>query len=196
MPTKTSQAKTSRRTQIVEAARARFRATGLDETTLDMITTDAGIQRPHLYRYFTDKADLIAAVVTAEAAEVNRRRAERVQTLDTFVDRLVVGISSAVELVHSDPFWASLVSPTNVPYTAYVAMEDPELTTSNRDFWRPILEQAIESGELRSDIDIDETMTWILGVEFMFLQRREFFPSHEAAAHYARTYVAPSLATA
>ena len=28
----------------------------------------------------------------------------------------------------------------------------------------------------------------------MFLERREFFPSHEAAQHYARTYVAPALA--
>lgn len=185
--------KTSRRTQIVEAARARFRTTGLEDTTLDMIARDADIQRPHLYRYFRDKADLTAAVVAAEASEVNRRRAERVSDIDGFEEQIVAGISAAVELVYSDPFWASLVSPTNIPYTAYVAVEDPELTSSNRDFWRPILESALERGELRPDVDIDETMTWMLGVEFMFLERREFFPSHEAAEHYARTYVAPAL---
>lgn len=190
----TADSKTSRRTQIVEAARARFRTTGLEATTLDMIAKDAEIQRPHLYRYFTNKAHLTAAVVAAEAAEVNERRAALVQGIDDFIEQIVAGISTAVELVHSDPFWASLVSPKNIPYTAYVAIEDPELGASNRDFWRPILERAHERGDLRVDIDIDETMTWILGVEFMFLERREFFPTRREAEHYARTYVAPALA--
>ena len=53
-----------------------------------------------------------------------------------------------------------------------------------------------ERGDLRAGIDLDETMAWILGVEFLFLERREFFPSHEAAAHYVRTYVAPALVDA
>ena len=185
--------KQTRRQSIVEAARKRFRTSGLEATTLDMIAADASLPRPHLYRYFKNKADLTAAVVAAEAAEVNQRRYERVSEIDSFVDKLVVGITAAVEIVHSDPFWASLVSPDNVPYTAYVASDDPELTQSNEAFWRPILEAARDQGELRPGIDIGETMTWILGVEFMFLERREFYPNQKSAEHYARTYVVPSV---
>ena len=185
--------KSSRRNEIVETARRRFRKSGLEETTLDMIAADAKMPRPHLYRYFKNKVELTAAVVSAEAAEVNLRRKERISNLTSFVDKVVVGIATAVELVHSDPFWASLVSPEFVPYTAYVAADDPELVSSNEDFWRPILELAQENGELRAEIDLEETMTWILGVEFMFLERREFFPDRQSVEHYARVYVAPAF---
>lgn len=193
MTTEKSEAKEDRRAAIVEAARARFRASGVEGTTLEMVANDAGLPRPHLYRYFKDKAGLVAAVVSAEAAEVNRRRAAKVATLQRFDDKIVQGIQAAVELVHGDPYWASLVAPEAIPYTAYVAIQDPELLASNRGFWAPILRTADDLGDLRVGLDHEEVMTWLLGMEFMFLERREFFPTGTDVGHYARTFIAPAL---
>jgi AcrR family transcriptional regulator len=182
-----------RRAEIVEVARRTFREHGLAGTTLDMVSTAAGLPRPHLYRYFRGKSDLVSAVVAVESSAINERRRDRLRSVDTFVERLVGALVLAVEIVDSDPFWATLAAPGNVPYTAYAASGDPELLRSNLEFWEPIFDEAATAGELRPGLDRGELLTWLLGLQFMFLERREIFPSVDDVEHYVRTFVVPAL---
>ena len=191
----TSTAKSVRRTAIVEAARRRFRATGLAGTTLEMVATDAGLARPHLYRFFKNKAELIAAVVAVETSEINARRRQQIAELHSFADQLVRSLELAVELVYSDDFWSSLITPGNVPYTAYAASSAPEILAANTDYWTPMLRAAEDSGELRPSLDHQKVMTWLLGIQFMFMERSEIFPTIADVGYYARTFVLPALVT-
>ena len=99
----------------------------------------------------------------------------------------------AVEIVDSDPFWATLAAPGNVPYTAYAATRDPELARSNEEFWGPIFDGAQAAGELRPNLDRAELLMWLLGLQFLFLERREIFPTLAAVERYVRTFVLPAL---
>ena len=182
-----------RRSEIVAVARRAFRQHGLDGTTLEMVATAAGLPRPHLYRYFRDKSDLVSAVVAAETDEINERRRAASAGLTTFADRLVRALELAVEVVHGDEFWSSLAAPGNVPYTAYAAAADPELAASNARFWSPIFDDAEAAGELRADIDRDDLLTWLLGLQFMFLERREIFPEVADVGRYVRAFVLPAI---
>ena len=185
-----------RRTEIVEAARTAFRSFGLADTTLEMVAVAAGLPRPHLYRYFRDKSDLVSAVVAVETAEINERRRALVAAERTFADKVVRALQLAVEIVHGDPFWSTLAAPGNVPYTAYAATRDPALVASNAQFWLPIFDDGLASGELRPELDRNELLTWLLGLQFLFLERREIFPDACAVGHYARTFVVPALVRA
>lgn len=182
-----------RRVEIVATARRQFRRHGLDKTSLGMVADAAGVRRSHLYRYFADKADLVSAVVSAEAAEINAERRRRLTNVKGFGDRVVRSLELAVELVDSDPFWASLIAPGNVPYTAYAAANDPELLASNAAYWEPILDQARQQGEIDQALQDDEIVTWLLGLQFLFLERREIFPTAEHIRRYATTFVLPAL---
>ncbi|GAB5488479.1 MAG: hypothetical protein Pars2KO_20490 [Parasphingorhabdus sp.] len=182
-----------RRSQIIEIARRRFRKTGLAETTLEMVAEDAGIARPNLYRYFKHKSDLLSAVLVIEAEAINEQRRSKIADTKNFADRLVRSIQATVEIVGEDPFWADIVSPENVPYTAYVATSDPIVLDSNMSYWEPILDDAEENGELATGLDHDEVRQWLLGIEFMFMERREIFPTPDTVAHFAKTFVLPAL---
>ena len=160
---------------------------------MERVANEAALPRPHLYRFFHDKADLVAAVVAAEAAEVNERRRKAVARLPSFADQIELAITLVVELVHADEFWSSLVAPSTIPYTAYVAAHDPALVASNRGFWGPLLESGEKKGELRAGLDHGEVMNWLLGLEFLFVERKELFPTVDDVRHYVRTFVVPAL---
>jgi AcrR family transcriptional regulator len=178
----------------VAAARRRFRADGLAAATLGSVAADAGLNRPHLYRYFADKAELIAAVVAAETAEINDRRLVEVAGLPAFADQVVRALQLAVELIRGDEFWSTLISPENVPYTAYAAANSDEVRAANVGFWVPLLEAARARGEVRPDLTDEDVLAWLLGLQFLFMERPELFPTGEHVARYSRLFVVPALA--
>ncbi len=192
-PATAALAKRDRKTAIVEVARKRFRKTGLAATTLDMVAEDAAIARPHLYRYFKDKSDLLSEVLVAEARAINAQRHAKIEGLSRFEDILIRSFEGTIEVVYADKFWADIVAPSNVPYTAYVASNDSRVLESNMAYWEPILASAEEAGELRPGLDHSEIMKWLLALEFMFMERTEIFQTLDDVRHYARTFVVPTL---
>ena len=106
---------------------------------------------------------------------------------------IVRSLELAVELVDGDPFWASLIEPGNVPYTAYAATRDPDLMASNAAYWAPILATARARGDLDPALDDDDVLTWLLGLQFLFLERREIFRTPADIRRYTRTFVLPGL---
>ncbi len=185
--------KTDRRSQIIQIASQRFRKTGLAETTLEMVAEDAGIARPNLYRYFKHKSELLSEVLVVEAEAINEQRRKKISGARDFAEQVVGSMQATVEIQSDDPFWAEIVSPENVPYTAYVAMNDPIVLDSNMSYWEPILQEAERNGELATGLDHDEVRQWLLGIEFMFMERREIFPTPDSVAHFSRTFVLPAL---
>ena len=93
----------------------------------------------------------------------------------------------------TDSLWAEIVSPSNVPYTAYVASHDEDVLKSNYDFWMPMLVEAQQKGDMNPDLDPEQVMKWLLGIEFMFMERREIFSTLEEVEQYTRTFVLPAL---
>ena len=57
------------RKQILSAARNVFSRTGFHEASLSMIASEAGMGKATLYSYFTNKADLVSAVLEAAMDE-------------------------------------------------------------------------------------------------------------------------------
>ncbi len=185
--------KSDRRKAIIQSARLLIKKHGLSGVTLAMVAADVNLSRPNFYRFFGSKADLIAAVVAFETNEINKRRQQEVMRLRSFNRRVVRSLELAVEIVANDELWSLLIDPQNVPYTAYAASNDPAMLEANKAYWLPILEDAIKSGDLRQDLDPNKIMTWLLGVQFMFMERREIFPSVKDVKTYAECFVVPAL---
>ena len=74
------------------------------------------------------------------------------------------------------------------------AMRMPDnIAASNAKYWHQILDRADENGELRQDVNIEEVLNWLLGVQFMFMERREIFPSVKDVRRYATEFIVPAL---
>ncbi len=186
--------KSARRTEIIEAARKVLRRDGFSDFTLAKVANEVQLSRPNFYRFFDDKAALLSAVLAYETALINSRRLDEVSKLRSFERQIVRSLELVVEIIHGDDLMSIFLEPGNVPYTAYTASSDPDILKLHRDYWIPILESARKRGELREGLDRDKIIRWLLGLQLLFLERREIFPTSKDIAEYTKLFVMPSLA--
>ena len=183
----------SRRVLIVEAARSRMRHVGLAKTTMDMIAEDAGIARPHIYRYFKDKADLVSAVMIAEAAGINLERLKKLKGVTDTKELVIGSFEAIVDVVHANPFWHASAGADDIPLSAHAMMLDPVIHGIREEYWGPILDAAEEAQMLRPDLDRSLTLAWMIALEIMFVERRELFTKGSDTRPYVEAFVLPSL---
>ena len=103
------------RSQIVEAAHARFRHYGYGKTTMAEIAADTGMSAANLYRYFNSKQDIIAECANRCMCErVDRLRAairkpelSAIEKLKTYV---LTDLQISNEMVENDEKISELVN--------------------------------------------------------------------------------------
>ena len=170
-----------------------MRKEGLFNTTMDMVAQDTGIARPHLYRYFKDKAALVSAVLAAEAASINIERLKRLRGVTDPAEKIIRSFESVFDVVHGNPFWSASVSPINLPLSAEAMLLDPVIHDIREEYWGPILDAAADAGRLREGLDREQTLSWLISLEFLFIDRRELFTRGEDVRPYVEAFVLPAL---
>jgi AcrR family transcriptional regulator len=97
----------TRKTQLIEAAGALFRANGFRAVTMEAVAAQAQVAKATLYSYFPDKETLFSAVaveVTNRIADALRRELEREGSLDERIARALIARHALVfELVDGSP---------------------------------------------------------------------------------------------
>ncbi len=114
-------AKTSRgedkRIRIVEAATQLFSRYGFKRTSLDLLAAEAGVAKPTVYAYFTDKEAIFVAVVEHVGARLHAA-AEEASNGDAPIEERLAAMLSAkhttyYELVEASPHAQELVDSQN-----------------------------------------------------------------------------------
>lgn len=164
----------SREAEIVEAALRCFRQFGMQKTTLQDVADAAGLSRATVYRYFPDRAVLIAAAIDRATRDMYERAAaaaDRAKTLEgqiaAFVEEQVrAGVDQrARQRVRATERDADFVE-------AYLERADRAAQTRIQ-FLEPYVSAAHARGELRADISVAEACEWISIAMFSMI----FWPS-------------------
>lgn len=137
------------RARLLAAARDAFRQHGLDASVED-IARDAGVGVTTFYRHFTGKPALIEALIE-ELFDGFRRVAERARALDDRWEAFAVVIREGCAVLADDL----------ALYDMIAARMSPELRVRvlrvlTGEIVGDIVERARASGELRSDVTVDD----------------------------------------
>lgn len=187
------------RMQILTSARNVIQRYGLLKTTMEDIAKEAGISRPTVYRYFSDRTELISALVDWHARKVleesrqfiSRQVAAGIPFEEYFVSGLIDVVSSA----HRDPIVRAVLSPGNQQREPWLQTFDLAVALTS-SLWDPIFDKAIESGAMRDDLERSELYDWLAQVQFSLFTRMEIVDSSDPMhARLIRTYVLPALIT-
>lgn len=100
---------TERHLRLTEAAIAVFAEKGLADTSINDITTRAGVARTQFYFAWEDKYDCFSFCHQLSVAEAERRIETRVGTSSAWRKTLFAGIEAVVELMENGPDLARLV---------------------------------------------------------------------------------------
>jgi AcrR family transcriptional regulator len=196
MPSPTAQdtdAAAAVRARLLEAAEACFDRFGIAKTTMDDVAGAAGVSRATVYRYFTDREALVVASVVRRA-QLNIPRAHaHIARFPAFADKLVEGLLYNVRRGRNDPVVQLLVG--GQPALAARVLGGRDVAHRlTYDLWAPILTAAQAGGEMRPELDLHETATWLSRVTLMMVAQDEGERlENDALRGELRTFVLPAL---
>ncbi|MET0211091.1 MAG: TetR/AcrR family transcriptional regulator [Burkholderiaceae bacterium] len=184
---------------LLEAARL-FRHQGYAATTLRQIADAAGIKAGSIYYHFGSKDEILGVVLDKgiEAVDVEvRRRIAALPATATHRERVAAAVEGHLYglLHHGDFTSANLRLYGQVPLA--VKNKHRIVRRAYADYWDTLLEQAMESGELRADANLAVIRLFLIGalnwtVEWYNPQRGAFKPFVEQISAFVFDGIAPS----
>ena len=144
---------------IIEATIEALGECGIDGVHCEDVAARAGVGKATLYRRWAGKEDLLIAAFAAMKHPLPQPRCESVRE-DLIV--LLTGIAADAD----DPRFAqqyALLHGAEERYPRLVARYKEEVVEPRRDLVRAVLRRGVETGELRSDIDIEVAMLLLTG---------------------------------
>ncbi|HLY50119.1 MAG TPA: TetR/AcrR family transcriptional regulator [Solirubrobacteraceae bacterium] len=143
---------------ILETTHRLLREQGYERLTIDAVAREAGVARTTVYRRYKDKADLVSAAI-----ETLRTPVKRSPTGDARLDLIAhvesirrnYGISLAGTLLMEEPYNPRLLE-----------LFRERMVTPQRRIVAETIQEGIERGRIRPDVDIERVLDLILGAFF------------------------------
>ena len=88
-----------RRTVLLDAAAALLAEGGIEAVSMDAVAVRAGVSRPLVYKHFTNRDDLLAAVLRREASGVEAAVVAAVEDAEGFEDKIRALIRAVLDAV-------------------------------------------------------------------------------------------------
>ncbi|WP_216892229.1 TetR/AcrR family transcriptional regulator [Nocardia alni] len=169
----TPDTRSSRRRAIIEAARVTLRDKGFDGTRMEDIAGQVGIARPNLYRYFSNKEDLVRALLETEIVSVNNQRRHLIPLSGSVRDLIVESLVIGAELSACNELLAVVFDEDLGRVAARLVAVDSDLMSMECDYWKPILEYGRGRGELMAGLSDERILHWFMSNHYVFMARRE-----------------------
>lgn len=167
-----------RRTQIMTQARAIVAKEGLEALTFGALEKRLHFTRGVITYHFSNKDEIIEAVLCSAVNEINERTREAAMAGGTLAEKIHAVISTttigflenieATRIIVS--FWGRIQSDPSA------RRRNAELYDGFREKTRSILAQGIVSGELDPDIDTDAVAAAIVGIVIGIVTQTHFQP--------------------
>jgi AcrR family transcriptional regulator len=150
--------------RILDAALTCVARVGVGKTTLDDVAREAGCARATLYRYFPNKQQLLAALVSREATVVGARVVESAAGATTLTDAIVSTFTTAADVLQGHAaltFVAAYEPEILLPFLAF-EREDAVLRASG-DLVAPAFTPFL------SRADAERLGEWVARILFSYL---------------------------
>lgn len=142
------------RNKILEAAETEFSALGLAAARVDSIANAAGVNKQMIYAHFSSKEGLYSAVLSRVYARLIALH-ERISTLPFGgMDALRYIIEENFRFLLNDPSFVRLMLWENLNGARY--LEAAQVVPFGA--LRTLLNRGICDGEIRADIDVEQTL--------------------------------------
>jgi AcrR family transcriptional regulator len=165
------------------------------------VATEANVSRQTIYRYFTDRDELLleALLLELERAELDRSFDVPVEQITTPADVgaiIVESVVQTIETIRATPKLAHLLASEADSIRATFSGAAEALFAYHERELRPWFEMAQAAGLMRAELDIAEAAEWVLRVGLSLLTvdgpvEREA----DELRRYLTTYLVPALVT-
>ena len=178
--------------RILRAAYECFDRYGISKTTIDDIASQARVSRPSVYKYFSGKEDIIDRICHEEAMKVNAEVRKRLIRTSKFDVMITEAIFLAIKITNDNLYIRRTLEDRE--YQSNAIESTSTVHRIHRELWRRFLEHAVETGELATDLTIDNIITWLNLSQGMLLVWLDFAKqSDEELRAFIRRFIVDPL---
>jgi AcrR family transcriptional regulator len=169
------------RQEILRVARQVFSELGYERTTFQEIATRAGLTRPAVNHYFRDKTALYRALFDSVQEGVFGVSFEQAVAQGTLPGRLSAFLRAAVQIDSQDRSFARFMAASVLDGYRHEGLRGSGLEQIEqvREFVGLALRAAVESGEVREDIDIPAVTEMLIAVLWGMALYAGFVGTHD-----------------
>lgn len=192
----TGNAATGTEERILDAARTCFSRFGLRKTAMEDIAREAELSRGTVYRYFPDKESLYRAVSQSETLRFLEEITQASSRLRSFESRIESVALAAMEFLNANPMNAAMAATDPEAFAAAISTNGRDLLALSIQAITPMVEEAIEAGELRRDLDPSRASEWIVRMVFSLISTPSVTFDREDASQirrFLRDFLVPGL---
>lgn len=171
MTTVPSPRKTTKRKQIQSAARKLFLSRGYAGTSMDLITSEAGISKQTLYRYYTSKEILFADLLNEVIHELTEEKQPSLAVLPVPESReqlcdILLQMARIISRKLADPLYVSILRIVLSEAARFPELGDLFLKTvpQSIEVLANLLRQCMQSGLVKlADEDVEMSIEMFIG---------------------------------
>jgi AcrR family transcriptional regulator len=182
--------------RILDAAECCIMRQGIRKTTMEDIASEVGMSRPGVYRYFSDRDDLLIDLITRRARTLRDRAYEVMSRRTILQDQVVEGLLFTANETRLDPVTRHLVDPESSGLSRRIS-ESGLAETMCAEFFDPFLDVAYINNDLPRDLPRSDIYLWLTSLGWMLLRGLE--DGDVDLSRYGsmlRRFVAPAFAAA
>lgn len=187
-------AKDDPRERILAGAERCIERHGIRKTTMEDIASEVGMSRPGVYRYFSDRDDLLIELITRHARMLRDRALKVMSRQSSLQDQIVEGLLFAASEAIVDPVMRYIVDPESSSLGQRV-IESRNSELLSAEFFDPFLDVAYVNNELPRDLPRSDVYLWLQSLGLMLM--RGLRDGDVDLARYRsifRRFVAPAFA--
>lgn len=139
----------SRRDDLLAAAARCFVETGLRRTTMEDIAREAGAGKATLYRHFSNKSDLIDALLVGEADRLRRRLTGAFRSREGVLPGIEEAFLAGLRFLVDHPVLTRGRDEDPALLLERVAAHQGPLVEASLEWFADVIAQGIASGEVR-----------------------------------------------
>jgi AcrR family transcriptional regulator len=151
------------RRRILDAAERLFDERGIDRVTMADITSAAGIRASTMYQYFSNKDDVVWAILGDLFADSAVRAKEAMETGKTALARIAALLEFMADELTNEPAKVRFVAQFDAMYARHWPAErllllEAQISPQGFQAFSTLIRDGIADGSLRPDLDADLTM--------------------------------------
>jgi TetR/AcrR family transcriptional regulator len=157
------------RRRLIDATARCIVRRGNAQIRMSEVADEAGVARSTVYRYFPTRGELILGLLLDRVDAALDAAVRSLPDPDDAARCLPDLILGPIGLVDGSPVNEALFSEDSTGFvTALELSSEPLLDASMRHF-APLLERWLAAGKIHADLDIRETLRWMLAVSLILL---------------------------
>jgi AcrR family transcriptional regulator len=174
--------------KIIRAAGACFERFSVAKTTIDDIAKAAGVSRPTVYKYFSNKDSIIDRISAIEAARMTTQIRKRIKHDLSFQETLTQVFLIGTRIASKNPYIRRFLE--SIEVASRSADPDQPIHRYQKEQWGHFLDVALERKELATDISRNEIISWLALAQSLILIKVEARPlSDEELRRFVSRFV-------